>query len=74
MGKKIKKILGLMTAASLLLICIYFLMRSLAVIGHGYSLEEMDWNNDGETSLNELLDASDIGKRTTIENNKTCTE
>jgi hypothetical protein len=34
----------------------------------------MDWNQDGTTSIAEVIYGSDIGKREVIRNQKTCVE
>jgi len=51
----------------------------LAAIGfagwkQGYSWTEMDWNQDGSTSIVELFMASDIGKRIITKDDKPCIE
>jgi hypothetical protein len=74
MGKKVKNMLKIIATAMLLLISFYFGIRSIAVIEHGYSWEEMDWDRDGKTTLGEFFDASDTGKRIITENGKECIE
>ena len=49
--------------------------RALASWRHGYSWQEMDWHQQGSTSISDFLAASDIGKRTlTGRDRKPCTE
>ena len=40
----------------------------------GYTGAEMDWNQDGKTTIGEFFRAADIGKRTIEVDGKTCTE
>lgn len=40
----------------------------------GYSWKEMDWNQDGKTTLAEVVDARDIGRRDVVIGGKTCIE
>ena len=56
----------------LALIVLYFGARSIAVLERGYSWQEMDWNSDGATSISELFESSDIGKRDVVVNGRNC--
>ncbi|MGZ8227578.1 MAG: hypothetical protein ACXWT3_13225 [Methylococcaceae bacterium] len=47
-----------------ILIGFYLAASSFASWKQGYSWAEMDWNQDGSTSIVEFFMASDIGKRT----------
>lgn len=40
----------------------------------GYSIPEMDWNSDGETSLSEMWIAIDVGRRPTKQDGMDCQE
>jgi len=44
------------------------------VISHGSALREMDWNEDGSTSLTELIAAVDIGERNVVVDGEECIE
>ena len=55
-------------------LCIYVISRAFSSFSHGYSWQEMDWNQDGTTSITEALDGSDIGKREVIRYQKKCIE
>lgn len=39
-----------------------------------FSWKEMDWNSDGTTSLSELLQSADVGKRTIQQDGQECVE
>jgi hypothetical protein len=41
----------------------YFSVRIAAGLMHGYPLRDMDWNHDGTTTVTELVEASDVGRR-----------
>lgn len=41
---------------------------------HGYSLKEMDWNQDGITTPGEILSSMDIGVRYVRKEGKVCTD
>jgi len=40
----------------------------------GYSVAEMDWDANGRTSLAEMLNALDVGRRLTTRNGVVCKE
>lgn len=40
----------------------------------GYSISEMDWDSDGETSLGEMWRSIDVGRRSTAKNGMECQE
>lgn len=73
MGKMIK-LLSVLAAAVLFLAVFYLGVRVFASIRQGYSWEEMDWNQDGHTTLREFLASSDIGKRLANRDGRKCTE
>jgi len=56
-----------------ILIC-YLSIRVIVAFNRGYSFAEMDWNQDGETTIFEMIIASDIGKRIIISDNSKCCE
>lgn len=56
------------------LVVIYFFMRIVGSAMQGYSWREMDWNQDGTTSISEFFAASDIGKREIATGEKKCME
>ncbi|MEC9406498.1 MAG: hypothetical protein VX549_04425 [Pseudomonadota bacterium] len=39
-----------------------------------FAWTEMDWNSDGTTSLSELLQSADVGKRTIQQDGRECVE
>jgi len=41
---------------------------------HGYSLKEMDWNQDGITTPGEILSSMDVGVRYVCKEGKVCTD
>ena len=45
-----------------------------ASLRQGYNWDEMDWNDDGSTSISEFLRSSAVGKRTGSENAVACLE
>ena len=54
-----------------------FLVLAIAVIametfGKGLSLAEMDWNDDGRTSINEFFDTMDYGTSSETVNGIEC--
>lgn len=71
---KVGKLLSLVVTAVLVLIAVYLGMRSFASWRQGYGWSEMDWNQDGQTSIGEFFVSSDIGKRQTNRNGGECTE
>ncbi len=71
MGKM--RVLAIVGAISVL-IAAYFVVRGISSLHQGYSWKEMDWNQDGTTSISEFFLASDIGKRETTIDGKKCVE
>ena len=58
--------------AACVLIVAYFGVRALSAMHQGYTWREMDWDQDGTTSLKEFLAASDIGERDLVKNGGHC--
>jgi hypothetical protein len=73
MSSRIKNFL-LLIAAFLLLCSIYFSVRIFVGYRSGYEYEVMDWNQDGKTSIAEIIESSDVGARQTIVNGVECVE
>jgi hypothetical protein len=73
MGKMMKGGFFLLLAIGVL-IAVYFVFRAMSSFMQGYSWHEMDWDQDGSTSIGDVIDASDIGKREVILNGKKCIE
>lgn len=71
---KIKRISTTLAALVLGLVILYLLVRVFAVLSHGYSWTDMDWNQDGSTSINEFFMASDIDMREVVQDGKKCIE
>ncbi|THF61970.1 hypothetical protein [Pseudothauera rhizosphaerae] len=46
----------------------------ILVLRTGYSIQEMDWNSDGETTVSEMLRAIDIGRRSIRKDGLECQE
>ena len=66
---------GRLLALAIIVLAIAFAMaRGWASLSQGYQLVEMDWNEDGSTSLKEFLASSDIGKRPVDRNGQRCFE
>lgn len=53
---------------------LYFGLRAWSVWETGYSWKEMDWDGNGSTSILELFESSDIGRRQVTSNGVKCTE
>jgi len=56
------------------IVTVYLLLIAAYSLKQGYSWEEMDWDEDGSTSIGEFFAASDIGVREVEQNGKKCTE
>ena len=72
-----KQVVHLLKTITVALLVIFFLW--LGAIGFwsiakGYSLEEMDWDQNGSTSIQEIFMSSDIGKRNIKQSGKMCIE
>lgn len=71
---KMRRVLTAVSAAAVLLVLGYLMLRGVASWNQGYSWKEMDWQQRGSTSIADFLAASDIGKRDVLVNGKTCVE
>ncbi len=58
----------------LLISVVYFSIRIFIGYRNGYNYEIMDWNQDGKTSISEIVESSDIGVRQTTINEIRCIE
>ena len=73
MASNIKKTI-LLTVVFLLLGSAYFSIRIFVGYRSGYDYEIMDWNQDGRTSIAEIINGSDIGTREIAVNGVECVE
>ena len=74
MRKIAKKIILLVVLPSCIILVFYLLFRAVAVEKQNYSWSEMDWDQDGQTTLSEYFMSSDIGKRSVSHGGKECLE
>ena len=56
------------------LIAVIFIYRVVFSLRQGYSWKEMDWNQDGHTSIGEFFEAINIGKREKTIDNQKCVD
>jgi len=60
---KIHSILLIFVVLVCLLVAAYLVFLAVSGLNKGYSWQEMDWQQQGKTSLGDFFAASDIGKR-----------
>lgn len=48
---------------AIVIVILYILFISFLAFSKGYSIQDMDWNNDGTTDVFEMLKSKDIGLR-----------
>lgn len=65
---------SLVIAVFLLIGSVYFSVRIFVGYRSGYDYEVMDWNQDGKTSIAEIIESSDVGARQTTINGVECVE
>lgn len=53
---------------------LYWVVRLMGALSLGYSIGDMDWNEDGQTTVGEVIDASEIAARPVIFEGRECTE
>lgn len=58
----------------MVLIAGYFALRGYASWQKPFTWEEMDWNSNGDTTLSEFFQSSDVGVREIEKDGKTCKE
>jgi hypothetical protein len=61
MGKM--KFMGLAMLTFLVFPTLYFCIVIAIALSKSYDWKEMDWNNDGSTTINEIFSAADTGIR-----------
>ena len=55
-------------------LALYLVARGYASWSQGYAWADMDWNQDGTTSVDEFFRASDVGSRKVTKNGMECLE
>jgi hypothetical protein len=55
-------------------VCLYAIILAASSLSKGYSWPQMDWDNDGHTSLAEFLEAGDTGETPVTIDGKQCRE
>jgi hypothetical protein len=68
------KFIYVLFVACFLFVFAYIMLRVIGGLEQGYLWEDMDWNKDGTTTICELIDASDIGRREVVNNGNNCIE
>ena len=68
-----KFVIFVMTAVCIW-VAAYFALRAISSFKQDYSWQEMDWNQDGNTTIGEFFAASDIGKREVTQDGRKCME
>jgi hypothetical protein len=53
---------------------LYAVISLVAALGQGYGWSDMDWNQDGSTSIGEVLDSKDVGTSEVVKEGKQCVE
>ncbi|KWS31262.1 hypothetical protein ACTACM_06885 [Pseudomonas fragariae (ex Marin et al. 2024)] len=74
MGKVIAKYSLMALGVLFFLILIYASFKAYLSWSQGYSWQEMDWRQQGNTSIIDFFDASEIGKREVILGGNVCVE
>ena len=72
--KAVKILLSAGATAIALLAFAYFSLRATSALHQGYGWDEMDWNQDGTTTLEEFLASGGIGKHKLIQSGQPCAE
>lgn len=57
------KAIAIIAAALALLVGLYVGALCVVAVHQRYPWQDMDWNEDGRTSPNEFLEATDVGRR-----------
>lgn len=74
MGKIMKRVAIVVLFALGIILITYSMLRVIGSLYQGYSWQEMDWNNDGKTTVFEFFKASDIGQRNVMVDGGVCVE
>lgn len=72
--RKPRKIVFLTVVAICLIVTLYLIARGAVSFKKGYSWVEMDWNQDGSTTIAEFFESSDIGTRPIKKDGRECVE
>lgn len=68
----LRRVSAMTFVAIILILGIYVGLRFLASWERHYSWKDMDWNQDGKTTVSEFLEASEIGHRRVSQDGKEC--
>ena len=69
-----KKIYLKIILSTLSIVACYIAVLAYVSWRKGFSWEDMDWNQNGETSLTEFFKTSDVGVREIVKEVKACKE
>ncbi len=69
-----KKIYLKIILSILSIVACYIAVLAYVSWGKGFSWEDMDWNQNGETSLTEFFKTSDVGVREIAKKGEACKE
>jgi hypothetical protein len=72
--RKPVKIVFLSVIAICFAVVLYLFARGAVSFKKGYSWIEMDWNQDGSTTIAEFFESSDIDTRSITKNGRECVE
>lgn len=70
---KMKRIL-VIPVAIMVIVSAYIIILGFASWQKQYTWDEMDWDNNGSTTLSEFFQASDIGVREKVKDGNKCME
>lgn len=74
MTKKMKTSLLILICTPPVLVAIYFSFRIAVAFSHGYTISDMDWDSNGSTRIDEIIQGSDIGLRILQNDQEKCYE
>jgi hypothetical protein len=70
----ISRLAMLLAVAVAVVVVSYVALRAIGSLMQGYSWQEMDWHQRGNTSIGDFFAASDIGKREVLREGRKCVE
>ena len=70
----VRRLLTSVLLLPLFFVLLYYTWLAISAWRAGYTWEEMDWNEDGRTTVREFLATNEIGRRPVTRNGRMCVE
>ena len=70
----VRRAILVLTLMVLIPVSLYYGIRAGVVFSKGYSWQEMDWDSDGQTTIGEFYESSDVETQSVEKDTSSCTQ